>query len=509
MNFNFSEVVSEQPVKLFSTELTVLSTVSDAESGGVKKILAASAEPRIVNAEYADGGIRTIGRVNFKIFYVDAEDRLKNLDYFNDFTNFSPSDDLSGQKIAAVCSTVEVSAKIDLTVKIGARMVLDFFASETNRVQGLLESPSDVYSEYSCGKISKFAALASHGSTFDDEQETRSPVDGIMMYENSVVLTDVKTSDGSFRVSGKVVSTVCYLSGDDIKKAEFDIPFDEEYLDSAVFAGQTAFGMAEVKNARIVLGGDDKKNVIKSEISVNFTLWTYQTEEIKYVKDLYSAKVELTPETCQLETGIMLSAERFDTKVSGNVTLPDDFAAVRQTVEVLGVRNNVANVSIIRGSDDENECVKYRIEGIVEASVLYTDENGLNSVAAEIPYSETFDSKNKGNAVPIIFGGIVENAFARVKGDRKIEVSAELVFSVSAIKTDELNLICKVSEGEARLQNESAFSVYVAEEGDGVWEVAKALTARPDEVTSQNPELVFPLKAGDRAVIYRKLETEE
>ena len=169
----------------------------------------------------------------------------------------------------------------------------------------------------------------------------------------------------------------------------------------------------------------------------------------------------------------------------------------------------MANVSVIRSSDDENDCVKYRIEGIIEANVVYTDENGLNSVAAEIPYSETFDSKNRGNVVPIAFSGIAENAFARVKGDRKIEVTAEAVFAVSSVKTDELDLICKVTEGEVRPQNESAFSVYIAEEGDGVWEVAKAMTARPDEITAQNPELVFPLKAGDRAVIYRKLDENE
>lgn len=114
---------------------------------------------------------------------------------------------------------MEVSAKTDLTVKLGARIILDFYASEKNQVQGLVNPPDGVYSEYACGKVSKFAAYLEQSATFDDEQETRSAVDGIMMYENSVVLTDVKTSDGSFKVTGKIVSTVCYLSGDDIKKS--------------------------------------------------------------------------------------------------------------------------------------------------------------------------------------------------------------------------------------------------------------------------------------------------
>lgn len=37
----------------------------------------------------------------------------------------------------------------------------------------------------------------------------------------------------------------------------------------------------------------------------------------------------------------------------------------------------------------------------------------------------------------------------------------------------------------------------------------KSNDGKADEITAQNPELVFPLKAGDRAVIYRKLDENE
>ncbi len=508
MEFNFQSVTTEQPKKLFSTDFTVQSTVSDAESGGVKKILSVSAEPRISNTEIADGGVRISGRVNFKLFYVDADGALKNLDYFNDFTHFVPTESVATDRLTSVVACVETTAKTDLTVRVGARIAIDVYASESASVEALITAPDNVYSEYECGRTARFSAESKHSATFEDEQETRSPVDGIMTYENAVVLTDVKAGDGSFKATGKIVSTVCYLSAGDIKKIQFDLPFDEECFGSSVTAEQSVFGTAELKSARIVLGGDDKNTSIKTEVSVDFTFWTYLSDEVKYVKDLYSAKIELTPEYCPLSAGRVLAVERFDQKISGSVTLSDDYAPIRQTVEVLGVRNNVASVDVIKPSSDKNGSVKYRIEGIMLANVVYIDENGLNSVAAEIPYSDTFDGRFGGNVSPVLCTGIAENAFARVKGDRKIEVSADLIFAVQSIESDTLNLICKVAEGEEKPQNESAFSVYVAADGDGVWEVAKAMSARPDEITTQNPELVFPLKSGDRAVIYRKLESD-
>ena len=59
--------------------------------------------------------------------------------------------------------------------------------------------------------------------------------------------------------------------------------------------------------------------------------------------------------------------------------------------------------------------------------------------------------------------------------------------------------------GAEKEQNTAAISLYIAQEGDTMWELCKALTATPDEIMGQNPALTVPLKEGERVVYFRAL----
>ena len=52
--------------------------------------------------------------------------------------------------------------------------------------------------------------------------------------------------------------------------------------------------------------------------------------------------------------------------------------------------------------------------------------------------------------------------------------------------------------------SESAISVYVPRAGDGLWELSKSLKKSPEEVAASNPDIEFPVREGQRVIIYRK-----
>mgnify|MGYP002895369124 FL=1 len=62
-----------------------------------------------------------------------------------------------------------------------------------------------------------------------------------------------------------------------------------------------------------------------------------------------------------------------------------------------------------------------------------------------------------------------------------------------------------VEVGEEKEQNTSALSLYIASEGDEMWDVCKALTATPEDIMKQNPALSAPLSEGDRVIYFRSL----
>ena len=47
-------------------------------------------------------------------------------------------------------------------------------------------------------------------------------------------------------------------------------------------------------------------------------------------------------------------------------------------------------------------------------------------------------------------------------------------------------------------------SVCIPRAGDGLWELSKRLKKPPEDVLKSNPELEFPIREGQRVVIYRK-----
>ena len=65
--------------------------------------------------------------------------------------------------------------------------------------------------------------------------------------------------------------------------------------------------------------------------------------------------------------------------------------------------------------------------------------------------------------------------------------------------------ISAVEVGEEKPQNKSALSLYIAHGGDEILDLCKALTAMPDDIIEQNPNVQFPLKEGDRVVYFRSI----
>jgi hypothetical protein len=72
----------------------------------------------------------------------------------------------------------------------------------------------------------------------------------------------------------------------------------------------------------------------------------------------------------------------------------------------------------------------------------------------------------------------------------------------------EREYVKEVEEGERYKEKGSAVSIYIPTEGDGLWEIAKKLKCRLEDVEKNNPKLEFPVKKGERLFIYRQLKSE-
>ena len=93
----------------------------------------------------------------------------------------------------------------------------------------------------------------------------------------------------------------------------------------------------------------------------------------------------------------------------------------------------------------------------------------------------------------------------KVKRDREVELTANIVLSVCS-KTPVENVVIKsLEEGESLQPNNSAISIYLPSKGESIWQVAKTLGMSIESIMEQNPTLGDVMQGDERIVIYREV----
>ena len=97
----------------------------------------------------------------------------------------------------------------------------------------------------------------------------------------------------------------------------------------------------------------------------------------------------------------------------------------------------------------------------------------------------------------------VKSVQAKIVTLTELDVNAEIVLTVYPKENCEISFIKSVNcVGEKKGQS-SAISVYIPEEGEELWTLAKRLSVSPEKLIETNKELCFPLTGKERIVIYR------
>lgn len=246
--------------------------------------------------------------------------------------------------------------------------------------------------------------------------------------------------------------------------------------------------------------GIEGSNVIRVEVENEACVKAYDVTDEKIVKDVFCIENEINITRASVSTGVYGGFAFFKDELSGIAALSNDLPAVLEVIGVTSAGNGIAKATAENG--------KIVIEGVFSANVLYRDENGLSSVSLEVPYSLPFLSES-GNATDDVSArGAVIKAQAKLKREREIEVTAELGFMTESVKRVDAEYIAEAEVGEKIEVNKSAVSVFVADEGDTLWDAAKALSARPDDIQSQNPDARAPFKEGQKLFYFREISFE-
>lgn len=494
--FDFEKISASKFYVAPSVERVVDFSPPDIDMENVAKVLSLAVDAKCVSVEVSNGYADLDGRTNFRLTYLDKDGTPKGLDYNADFSMRIDGEFLDGDSAECEIHVVETDVQASDTLRLSAVLEVKVCAIRRDESE-ILVGADDCYKTTKEVYVPKFLAMKTSTAPYDDEQNVGAEVSSVLSVSTACILKDVHAIDGGMTAKSSVYATVTYMEGSEIKQRDFEIPLEEELNLDGVEETDTIKIVANVKSAKVILQGVTDDNVIRLEGEVQYKVWAFRCQKESIVGDLFMLTNEIKVDTNTANYTCFDGCGFFTERVNGTAVLGDNKAPVNDVSALPYARCYTTRAYV--GDDG-----KLEVEGVVNTDIIYTDENGYNSVRAEIPFAVSIDSQTPLSQV-VKVNCKVQQISATVRREREFDISLTLAIEVCGFSPLEFDYISAVEVGEEREQNTSGLSIYIANEGDGMLDICKALTALPDDVLLQNPNLQLPLKDGDRVLYFRQL----
>lgn len=453
---------------------------------GPFKVLSLSSSARTISTAVNNGYVDVNGRVEFKLVYIDFDGNFSNASYNADFAVRLDGEVTPDDKCFVTISAIECESKTADTLTLSAVIKVDGIVTYTQTLN-LLTSAENSFSTSKTISLPSGVFDLNHSFMIDEETTTKD-VDKILSLDTKCGLSGQKVGDKRLDLTFDTVATVTFIEDGAVRSATFNVSSEESIDVDQLQPDDHVLALPYVKNGRIVLGGVTGENVIRFEGEIGVYVSGTRTDEVEVIDDVFTLTHETVITNNEVETLSYSGANFYKEKVFGQVDLPSPCALIA----VPATSAFVAKTMVDNG---------LTIEGVAYADIIYQDEDGVGSIRAEVPYSISVDGDfdTHTNAYVTVLETTVKIKGASAEVNMVIGVQTASYASMSA------SYISAVELGEEKEVNRSGLSLYVADEGDGLWEVCKALTATPKEISEQNPNLNFPLRFGEKVLYFRRI----
>ena len=485
--FRFEKIDAISTTFLNPLERVVEFTPRGADN--IAKVLSLSVDGKVLSYTPCDGYADISGRADFTLIYLDFDGNPSSANYNADFNVRLDGEINATDKLSVDIKIVEWGVTSGDILTLSAVVRVTGMATKTAPIN-MLADAEDSYITTKKLVIPTAVATTSYSLPVDEET-TVGDVEKVLSLSTKCCLTHAKVRDKQVDMSIDTIAIITYVQDGGVHTATFTVSSDECVSIDEIMQGDKVYILPQVKSGKVILAGVTGENILRFEGELTASICAIRYLEQEVVDDLFMLTHNTTVERESAALTSFIDTGFYKERIYGEADLPEcEYGAV------IGVPAVTAFVA--KAIHDED----MTIEGIATAEILYSAEGEIRSVRAEVPYSVNLigDFTNK-----VVARATVLDATVKIKNNTA-EINLLLGFEISSFAENTLSYISSVEMGEERPVNTSGLSMYVAQEGDTMWDVAKALTATPEQIMSQNPNLTFPLKQCDKVLYFRQLK---
>ena len=464
-----------------------------SEIGGV---LAVQATAMPTECVCADGEARYGGKLILSLIYEDGAGKICRAERGAEFFHKA-----EGKEITPACFGKPAFECENVTWRReGSGLYIAVVVSADIAVYGgkqmeYLLGGEDLVVKTEKTSVSKCVCVS--GETEGEDEFDADRVGDILMHNETALVTRVNASAGQLTVEGELQVGICVLSDDESVCAyERLIPFSVQIPCEEAFGEVRAHARVRVKDVRLTASLDEEKG--KGRVLLSYVLsadcFLYAKEELEVVKDAFSTVSKIETERVNGGGKYLTNVFKCTERVSGVASLsPSETGEYTLAAAVLPKAEIVCKKGE-RGAE---------AEGVVSARVLLKGaEGGYKACSLSLPFLFPLDTDGEILEAECLVCGLN----VRRKRDGETEAEATLRLCVRVYEEKGWEYIAEVNEIEPLPENGAAVSVFIPRAGEDLWTVAKRLSRDPDELKKSNPKLEFPVKEGERIVVYRQIK---
>lgn len=459
------------------------------------KIIWPSAKAVITHAEAENDEIRYGGRVIFNAVINDKE--LKKIEsgvefsYKVDAQGAQPGDNLT-------YSVSVENVKVSIVNGIPTASCLLVFTCNviTSKQQEYIYTVNEAFCKKVQVENAKIVLKESKNFSLEDQFELNFVVEEVLWQNQTVKVLEVISGIGCTIIKGELLLDVLYSISEDAQPIldKKVIPFRFEQDISKVMPDLICISNLSVLdfNLKVVVDKNNGKSSVMAFGEIKVETIVYENESVSYVEDAYTLEKELLvnverKKCCKIVGQKVIESKVYQSAISKNQKnsrlITPLFAKIEQSEVTVNNKELTVN-------------------GVIEATILFSGEMGYFTQTALIPF--TITEKGVSNSA-CLQKAVISSLVAT---DNEDSISLELGVVCYIIDKEDVCFMVATSieVGEDKEVNASAISVCIPKKGDTLWELSKAFGVSEDEILALNGDLSFPLNGDERIVIYREIK---
>jgi len=478
-------------------------TASIDANASIKTILDINTYIFDQKVECGNGKAIINGKFGMKVLYIDTDNMSNTI---TETTNFSQTftDNAITSNTYLNISDAHISNNVlstDGILKVNCDISISPIAYLNLGVSNAISSSEMLITKSNEIKTNSIACVVNTQFEHTTNIETKYPISKLL-YNNSCFSVSNITAENEFAVvEGKIISTFLIETTEndenvikefkEVSHVKCDVEIKdlkkEDILD-------LSFNLDKSQDNSSI-ETEDGSNIILTKHTIKVCGVCLKEVSINVVDDAFSTTNEIETTKAVRECTKNTSTFTLSELISNEITLLKEETAIDDVIANLSIYPEVTNTYIKDGL--------IYLEGIVSSNLSYIDENKEYKLKTiEIPF--IINTKIQAEVIHCAHNKIdVVDSKIKVKRGTIVELEYTLFISLTTFDKENYEMIDSFTMGKPLNFGDYDFQIFIAKQGETLWELCKRIKIAPNEINKLNKDLPLIMEGGEKVIIRR------